>query len=274
MKLNRGVKIFAICAATMTVLGSITAYVVGPDTTPYTVSDDLRWTDEEWTTNSTDLHREAAQVNARLLANPQNAGRIIAEYRRWAKLLPLNSTAQYRWGCAAYLGWSNKLVVGLPAPEAIRAVERLDLRNNYEYSRLRFLLTTIGSGGVYPQSSSKLVALGKRLFAQNPKDWDVAFGLADALMALEDLNDSKLAAQYAERAFVLQPNRPLSYVILAETYEAVYLSSSDKPAFQRFTYVATKFLDLTAGKPAYDGGWHGTLHILKTLNPKAAAKYL
>ena len=176
------------------------------------------WFNSPWTGNDQPYQNIRSDID-QALAEGQKPAAVLQKYRDVAQKQPNSPQAIFGYGYAVYK--AETLPNGLSEAETFQDSCKVSLMwmkvhgpHTYDYARLMFLHESLSS------PTPDLIAVGKRLLARNPIDYEAEYGLAT--MASVSLNPTEHAQALVYQQDLARrfPNDPRQYRLLAEIYRA------------------------------------------------------
>lgn len=170
------------------------------------------WFNAPWTDSDRPYARLRHQIEQKF-ARSQKPVDILKKYKTMVAQHPTDPQAVFAYGYAAYTianipdainSWDASQELG----DFYLAWEKVSAPHTYNYARLLFLTD---SNAV---TDPNLVAVGKRLAARNPNDYDVEYYLAVALNLSNNISERTQAITYQQDLARRFPNDPRQYRLL------------------------------------------------------------
>ena len=179
------------------------------------------WMTEKWTGD--DAPYIAAREN--IERDFSRGGITVAYLRDLEQASTKNERAPlplFRWACARYKSQSlHPALPPMPMP-AEGNFNEVPSPHTYEYARVRFLSETSIHG------RRELMAVGRRLLAHNPNDFDVEYGLTDCFGESMSAEEKQAALVYADHLIQKYPNKPSVYTVKGGVYFSYWVDHRDK----------------------------------------------
>lgn len=179
------------------------------------------WMTEKWTGDET--HYAAAREN---INRDFSRGGITVAYLKGLETA-WNQDEQdplklFRWAYARYKAQGLHPPIPFTTVPAYGAFNEVPSPHTYEYARVRFLIETSLS------RPRELMAIGKRLLARNPDDFDVEFALSRCFGETMSAEEKQSALAYADHLINKYPNKSSVYAVKAGVYFSYWIDHRNK----------------------------------------------
>lgn len=133
-----------------------------------------------------------------------------------------NPLKLFRWAHARYRAQGLHPPLPFTAMPAEGAFNEVPSPHTYEYARTRFLMRTSLS------RPRELMAIGRRLLARNPNDFDVEFALYRCFGETMSAAGKQSALAYADHLINKYPDKPSVYAVKADVYFSYWIDHRNK----------------------------------------------
>lgn len=221
---------------------------------------DYAWFNVPWTGNDQPYQNIRSEID-QALAKGQKPASVLQKYRTFAQQQPNSPQAIFGYGYAVYE--AETLPKGLNEAEVFQdscKVSELWMKvhgpHTYDYARLMFLHESLSS------PTPDLIAVGKRLLARSPNDYEVEYGLAT--MASVSLKPTERAQALIYQQDLAQrfPNDPRQYRLLAEIYRGDAARTHSEAQAARSIAAYERYLALA---PQFQAKTENDIRLMKEL---------
>lgn len=133
-----------------------------------------------------------------------------------------NPLKLFRWAYARYRAQGLHPAIPFTTIPDYGAFNGVASPHTYEYTRVRFLIE------ICNERRRELMAVGRRLLAHSPNDFDVEYGLTFCFGESMSVEEKQAALTYADHLVQKYPNKPSAYSVKGGVYFSYWIDHRDK----------------------------------------------
>lgn len=227
--------------------------------------DPWTWTTEAWNGNDKPYRQIRSEIDAAIKRGKSPIA-LANQYKATAKTEPRQPSydpqSQFRWMYAFYQAALRDPRYANSSDE-VRAYESAGYfpsPHSYEFARVRFLLTTLGSPDPHLQG------LGERLLKRNPKDYQVMRILLRVINPNDSESEKQQALGYAHTLIQVGPNSPMGYGSLGGVYFALWMKGRSAEDYKQAVANYNRYLELAPAADPFRANIAKLFNLMNALN--------
>jgi hypothetical protein len=164
----------------------------------------------------------------------------------------------FRWAYARYKAQSSHPALPPTPIPAEGDFNEVPSPHTYEYTRVRFL------SEISLSRHRELMAVGKRMLAHNPNDFDVEYGLSYCFGESMSAEEKQAALAYADHLIQKYPNKPSVYTVKGGVYFSYWIDHRDKQDARDAIYWYQQYLRLAPANDEWRKQAESTVTLLQS----------